>query len=265
VYNNAKTSQGGDIDEAERHLFRFDTTSQHHGSSGKWNETFTVYSCNSQIDFIVTVCDKDDFRSDFLGQIIVKADAAIVDATIRKKIKRWLLKLGPLSVEPREPSNKQPVRFSEVDRTKQFEPMGKISFELIPISCLSSKCGILEEMLSALLKGAKKKWWALLLDKQLLLFSHQGDARPKITIPLRPGTATVSWHEGVVIKVTTLENQWLFTNPNADERTSWYNRLTGRYADMVEEGKKRKETTSRGGEPKSDGKAVLFNDAKEAK
>ena len=230
IFNNNKLI---DIDDAERQLFRFDTQTRQRGTSGKWNETFTVYSINCRVDFVFTVVDKDDIgRCDFLGQSHFDGGRRMKISILNGRRQKFHLPLGNLEVEPRESSNRQPVRMDGLNS----EATGKISVELQPVSNVVGKVGQMEEMLSALINGAKKKWWVVLIDHQLMLFSNQGDLRPKQVIHLRQ--AQVMWHEKIVIKVQTTEQTWFFISSNKDDRLGWYNKMTNKYWETLCHGTK---------------------------
>jgi len=162
------------------------------------------------VDLIATVVDKDDAgRIDFYGQAVMNAGAALKHAAITGKKQRFKMNLGAMTVEPRETSNRQKLKMDKIN-----EPVsGKVYLELFTFSNVTTKCGVLEEMLSALITGAKKKWWAVLGDLrgaglELMLFSHQGDSRPKVSIPIRSGTHIV-WHEDVVIKIGSMDSTYV--------------------------------------------------------
>jgi len=213
-----------DIEDAERQLYRFDTQSRQKGTNGRWNEVFTVYSINCKVDFVFTVVDKDDIgRCDFLGQNRFDGGRRMKQSILHGRRQKINLPMGHLEVEPRETSNRQPVRMDGLNS----EPTGRISVELQPVSNIVGKCGQMEEMLSALIGGAKKKWWVVLIDNQLLLFSNQGDLRPKQTIHLKQ--AQVMWHEKIAIKVRENESEERTTEERSERRKRGAN--DGRGAD----------------------------------
>ena len=228
IFNNNKLM---DLDDAERQLYRFDTQTIQRGTSGRWNEIFTVYSMNCKVDFAFTVVDKDDIgRCDFLGQNHFDGGNIMKQGILHGRRQKATLKMGHLEVEPRETSNRQPVRMDGLHSS----PTGRITVEIQPVSNIVGKVGQMEEMLSALINGAKKKWWVVLIDSQLMLFSNQGDARPKQIIPLKQ--AHVMWHEKIVIKVQMTEQTWFFICHNKEERQGWFNKMTNKYWDSLVEG-----------------------------
>ncbi len=133
--------------------------------------------------------------------------------------------LASLDIEPRD------QRFSFLkaeDYAKKVDTYGKVSFEVHPISNVESKCGIIEEILSAVLQGARKKWHAVLAEKHLHLFSQYGDARPKVTIHLSHGSH-VGWYDEKceIIKLSDLNNQdWLFSCAKAQDLKAWFNKVS---------------------------------------
>mmetsp|Transcript_34459 Transcript_34459/g.50532 ORF Transcript_34459/g.50532 Transcript_34459/m.50532 type:complete len:501 (-) Transcript_34459:461-1963(-) len=224
-----------DLDDCETQMYRFDTTQglPQNNSNGRWNDSFMVYSCNCLVLFSFTL------HSDrlFLGQSVFDAGAHLKKAYFTGKPYKYKVPLGPLEIDPREQGSKLPFR---MEKGENELTMGKITFEVQPVSNVHSKCGVLEEILSALLKGATKKWYAVLADKTLFLFSQFGDSRPKATIPLHAGTK-VEWHDRTVIKISSFDNldqNWFFTCPNVQQRTSWYNKLTGKLSKILDEGAK---------------------------
>lgn len=136
-------------------------------------------------------------------------------------------------------------RFTFLQSQPKNKKYGRVSFEIHPVSNTESKCGILEEVLSSVsvLKGARKRWYVVLAEKDLYLFSKYCDARPKITINLR--TSIVEWHnppgtsgagdggdnigKGTprLMKVSNrLKNQnWLFSCSNPIQLAAWYNKV----------------------------------------
>ena len=106
--------------------------------------------------------------------------------------------------------------------------LGRCSFEIHPVSNVESKCGILEEILSAVLKGARKKWYAVLCEKQLHLFGQYGDSRPKVSIQIQQHNTYIEWYDGNqnIIKISNLNNQsWLLTCGNLQQLKAWYNKV----------------------------------------
>ena len=212
-------------EELEEQMYRFDTqgTSQHN-ISGKWNESFFVFSCNSLAKLCFTVHDRDDLtRSNFVGQYVVDARKLLQRAFFTGKTIQCKGLLGPLELEPREQGNKAGFR---LDQTAIESISGKITFEINPVSNVESKCGYLEQIISPLLKGARKKWYAVLENKQLFLFSQYGDTRPKASLLVGPGTS-VEWNdeERKTIRVETLNQTWLLTSPNVVHRLCWYSKV----------------------------------------
>ena len=105
--------------------------------------------------------------------------------------------------------------------------LGRCSFEIHPVSNVESKCGILEEILSAVLKGARKKWYAVLCEKQLHLFGQYGDSRPKVSIQIQQHNTYIEWYDDRnMIKISNLNNQsWLLTCGNLQQLKAWYNKV----------------------------------------
>lgn len=231
IYNNIKSS---DIEEGERHLFRFDTVSMQHGSSGKWNESFLIYSIDCRWDIITTVVNKDEAgRYEFLGQSITNAGTLLKRSIITGRKQRLKVYMGGLEIEPRETSNKQVTRLDTISgRDKNWT--GRVNLEISTFSNVVNKCGVIEEMLSALIRGAKKRWWALLFERTLYLFSHKGDSRYKSKIEIRNGTQ-LELKNGV-IKIGCIDQTYMFTHNSAVERNDWYMKLSGKYYDVLEKG-----------------------------
>ena len=192
-----------------------------------------VYYSNSLVTLTFTVYERDDslIKSIFLGQAIVDASNYLQIAFLCGKCQRFKVHLGALQKTPLEQGNKTMFRMDKID----CPGAGKILVEIQPFSNVDSKCGVLEEILSALLKGARKKWYAVLANRQLFLFSQFGDSRPKLVISLVHGTSVV-WHEKKVIKIMTLEHTWLLTCPGAQQRNSWYTKLKGAYRETLYKG-----------------------------
>ena len=118
--------------------------------------------------------------------------------------------------------------------------LGQCTFDILPISNVESKTGTLEEILSSVLKGARKKWYAVLAEKQLHLFGQYGDSRPKISIPILPQHGVhIHWYQNNenshIIRISNLNNQsWLFTCGNSQQLKAWYSKLTGLYKKKLE-------------------------------
>lgn len=164
-------------------------------------------------------------RTIFLGQYVVDARRMLTKSFFTGKPFRVKGELRSLDIEPRD----QRFYFLKAeDCTKKNNTYGRVSFEVHPISNVESKCGVIEEILSAVLQGAKKKWHAVLAEKQLYLFSQYGDARPKVTIQLTHGSH-VSWYDEKceIIKLSNLNNQcWLFSCTNPQQLVAWYNKVS---------------------------------------
>lgn len=119
--------------------------------------------------------------------------------------------------------------FLDQNAAKSNMKLGRCSFEIHPVSNLESKCGILEEILSALLRGARKKWYAVLSEKQLHLFGQYGDSRPKVSIPLKQESTSIDWYDDEcnIIKISNTNNQsWLLTCGNVQLLKAWYNKVS---------------------------------------
>ena len=204
-------------------------------NSGDWGESFLIQSCDAQWDFIATVVDRDEAgRDDFLGQALVNAGSYILKAvTTNKKVQEIVMNLGPLQIEPRDTSNKQAMRLDTLSNANKAIP-GSISVEIHTFSNLTTKTGFLDEMLSQSVRGAKKKWWAVYLDRTLSLYNHKGDARPKKKIEIRNGTP-ISWH-GNFLKLSAINETFRFTSSNEDDRKDWYSKITGKYVKILQKG-----------------------------
>jgi hypothetical protein len=216
-----------DLDDDQKQIYRFDT---HVCSSGKLNESFLVYS-NCNIIISVTLHSKDFavgmHRPVFFGQFIVNASSILERSFVTGNSKRLGGELKGLKVAPRD------QRFSFT--APHSSSYGKVSFDLVPFSNIESKCGILEEILSAVLQGAKKKYFAVLAEKTLSLYSQYGDIKPKIVINLSFGSH-VRWFDSAhkIIKITNLDNKcWLFSCSNPQQLNGWYNKLTGSYRNTL--------------------------------
>uniref|UniRef100_A0A6S8ZR11 PH domain-containing protein n=1 Tax=Chaetoceros debilis TaxID=122233 RepID=A0A6S8ZR11_9STRA len=101
---------------------------------------------------------------------------------------------SPQSPSPSHGNGLAPPNNLNASPNNSNNKYGRVSFEIHPVSNTESKCGILEEVLSSVsvLKGARKRWYVVLAEKDLYLFSKYCDARPKITINLR--SSVVEWH-----------------------------------------------------------------------
>ena len=216
-----------------------------------------VYSCNTLVKISMTVHNKDTdasgARSVFIGQLVIDSRKILERTFFTGKPIRCKGKLGSLQIDPREQGTKTSFRMennctscnnhtklpdstnhSVSTKSMKINPnkesnhtFGKVSFEIHPVSNTESRCGILEEILSALLKGARKKWYAVLADKQLYLFSQYGDSRPKVVISLNSPGLYINWHdpECTIIKIMSLDQSWFLTCPNTQHRQSWYNKV----------------------------------------
>jgi hypothetical protein len=219
-----------DHDGGQNQIYRFDA---HVCSSGKLNESFFVYSdCN--IDISVTLHSKEFaagmHRPLFFGQYIVNATSILQKSFSTGYSKRLGGDLGALNVAPRD------QKFSFIDPIRSS--YGKFSFDLLPFSSIESKCGIIEEILSSVLQGAKRKYFAVLAEKTLKLYSQYGDIKPKVVINLSFGSH-VRWFDSArkIIKITNLDNKcWLFSCSNPSQLNAWYNKLTGSYKSILSSG-----------------------------
>lgn len=242
-------------EEQERNQFlRFETQTLQHGNSVRWNDTFMVYYSNSLVNFTFTVYERDDslLKPNFLGQVVMDASKHLQIAFLCGKSQRYKLPLGPLKNTPLDASsfslslgkrsnnrNHNNVKKFRMDRTDFVPTSGKIWMEIHPISNVDSKCGVLEEILSAMLKGARKKWYAVLADRQLFLFSQFGDTRPKHTIVLTEKTRVMWHHKNRIMKIITMDHTWYLTSPGGpDSGNSWFTKLQGLYREMLYEGAK---------------------------
>jgi len=161
-------------------------------------------------------------RSIFLGQCVIDARKVLTRAFFTGKPCRLKGALSTIEVEPRD----QRFSFLSGLDLPTKNKYGEVYFELHPLSNVESKCGIIEEVLSAVLKGARKKWYTVLSDKHLYLSSNYGDSKPKISIYLGAGTY-VSWFDDrrEIIKIDTNNQTWLFTCNNSSQLHSWYNKV----------------------------------------
>jgi len=162
-------------------------------------------------------------RSIFLGQYAVDARKMLTRSFFSGKPCRLKGDLTSIEVEPKD------QRFSFLPSKSCY---GTISFEVHPLSNIESKCGVIEEVISAVAKGARRKWFAVFVgcDRHLHLSSHYGDSKPKITISLGTGTY-VSWFDDKceIIKLDTNNQTWLFTCNNVEQLHSWYNKVRSSY------------------------------------
>ena len=182
------------LEEADRHVDREDfNVLGSNSTSGKWNKDYFIPSINFQFDLILTMTLKDDAgRHEFKGQAITNVTADLKKSILQGKKKgregkvvKITKKLAPLEILPVDKSNKQAVRLdSSAGRANQEFP-GEVTVELITFSNIDTKSGFIEEMLTSVVKGAKKKWWALLHTqsgtggRHLYLFSKQGDKKER--------------------------------------------------------------------------------------
>jgi len=201
-----------------------------------------VYSCNSLVKFAFTVHGKDhadssSSRSVFLGQCLINVNQILQKSFFSGKFIKCHGKLREMEIEPRDQKF-----MNKSDDSLNFRGrkcFGKIAFEIHPLTNVESKCGILEEIVSTVLKGARKKWYAVLADKQLFLFSQYGDSRPKVVIPIQNGVR-IGWFDKHrnVIKLNDLNNKttWLLTCGNKQHLLAWYNKMTGLYKRTLQNG-----------------------------
>lgn len=201
----------------------------------RWADVFLVYSCNSLVKFSFTlhgkvVSDTSSSRSVFLGQCVIDASKFLQESFFSGKPVRVKGDLGRMGIEPRDQKFGSCLNKSEdVSSCEESESLGKVSFNIYPVTNVESKCGVLEEIVSTVLKGARKKWYAVLADKQLFLFSQFGDSRPKVVIPLQNGLR-IAWLDQRcnVIKLSDLNNQatWLLTCGNKQHLQAWHNKVS---------------------------------------
>ena len=182
------------LEEADRHVDREDFYVLGSNSiNGKWNKDYFIPSINFQFDLILTMTLKDDAgRHEFKGQAITNVTEDLKKSILQGKKKgregkvvKITRKLAPLEIVPVDKSNKQAVRLdSSAGRANQEFP-GEVTVELITFSNTDTKSGFIEEMLTSVVKGAKKKWWALLHTQSgtggrfLYLFSKPGDKKER--------------------------------------------------------------------------------------
>lgn len=227
-------NENNGLDDSERQMYRFDTHGiAQHNVSGRWSDSFIVHSCNPVVKITFTLHAKEhehsSARTIFLGQHVIDAKSFLIQSFFTGKPFRMKGQLQSLDMEPRD------QRFSFLkgeDFALKNNSYGRVAFEVHPISNVESKCGVIEEILNATLRGAKKKWHAVLAEKHLYLFSQYGDSRPKITIHLTHGSY-VSWYDDKceIIKLSNLNSQcWLFSCANPQQLKAWYNKLTGAYS-----------------------------------
>ncbi|GMH63280.1 hypothetical protein TrLO_g6119 [Triparma laevis f. longispina] len=233
MYKNVKNA---DLEEGERHIYRFDTCTRQTSVSGDWGESFPIASCDAQWDFIATVVDRDEAgRNDFLGQAIVNAGPYVKRAMMtHKKVQEIEMDLGPLQIEPRDTSNKQAMRLDTLSNANKAFP-GKLGVEIHFYSNVTTKTGFLDEMLTQSLRGAKKKWWAVWLGNTLSLYTKKGDVRPKRMIQLKASTP-ISLHNGQFLKISAMNETLRFTHSNEDERKDWFHKITGKYLKTLQKG-----------------------------
>eukprot|EP00979_Chaetoceros_neogracilis_P000028 scaffold11_cov248-Chaetoceros_neogracile.AAC.18 len=152
VINDEKS----DLEDLERQLYRFDTHGiSQHSDRGRFNDSFLVYSCNAMVKLAFTMHAKEhetsSSRSIFLGQYAVDARKILTRSFFSGRPCRLKGELTSIEVEPKD------QRFSFLPSKNCY---GEISFEIHPISNIESKCGVIEEIISGVLKGARRKWFA---------------------------------------------------------------------------------------------------------
>ena len=195
-----------------------------------------VYSCSTSVKFVFTVhgqnLDSSSNRTCLLGQYSVDASDVLRTSFLNGKPFRCKGNLGPMDMESRD--QKFGSLSSKSENFLSQSRFGKICYEVHPISNVDSKCGIIEEILSAVLDSSlipsrtRKKWYAVFADRQLYLFSQYGDSRPKLSIPLPQHGVHIEWHDDNqnIIKISNLNNQtWLFTCQNSQQLKAWYNKV----------------------------------------
>jgi len=256
-YNN---NQQQLLEEADRHVDREDFIATQSISSGKWIKTSKtndfIPSISFQFDLILTMTLKDDAgRHEFKGQCITNMTPSLKASILKGKPKeregkviRVTKELGQLEILPLDKSNKQAVRL-DTGRDEDKEYSGKLTVELITFSNVDTKSGFIEEMLTSVVKGAKKKWWALLYTQGipgvhgggrfLYLFSKQGDKKEREKIQITHSSQVEFNKRAGYIKVASIDRTFLLTHSSADERSDWYMKMSGKYLDILEEGKRR--------------------------
>ncbi len=241
-----------------------------------------VYSSSTKIKFALTVHGKEyetsSSRSVFLGQFSLDASDQLKHSFFTGRPTRFQGPLGRMvheikdqkfsSVSPSSSTTPTPTSTSTTNSTggggsfsgsstisanakTNTNNLGRCSFEIYPISNLESKCGTLEEILSSALlrKGARKKWYAVLAERQLFLFGQMTDSRPKVTISLQQvqvqqqqqqqqqllhqhqqqqqqSACDIEWYDENcnIIKISNSTNnqQWLLTSGNVQQLKAWY-------------------------------------------
>jgi hypothetical protein len=182
------------------------------------------------VKLVLTVHAKDhetsSSRGIFLGQYVIDARKVLTRSFFTGKPCRLKGVLSTIEIEPRD----QRFSFLTGLDLPAKNIYGDISFELHPLSNVESKCGIIEEVHSTVLKGARKKYFAVLSDKHLYLYFNYGDSKPKISIYLGTGTY-VSWFDDrcEIIKLDTNNQTWLFACNNSSQLHSWYNKVCDYY------------------------------------
>eukprot|EP00520_Triparma_pacifica_P003846 CAMPEP_0118645162 /NCGR_PEP_ID=MMETSP0785-20121206/7348_1 /TAXON_ID=91992 /ORGANISM="Bolidomonas pacifica, Strain CCMP 1866" /LENGTH=480 /DNA_ID=CAMNT_0006537015 /DNA_START=343 /DNA_END=1782 /DNA_ORIENTATION=- len=252
-YNN---NQQQLLEESDRHIDREDfysTQGTGTSTSGKWNKDHFIPSINFQFDLILTMTLKDDAgRHEFKGQAITSVTEDLKKSILQGKKKgregkviKICRKLGPLDILPLDKSNKQAVRLdTSSGRVNQSFP-GEVTVELITFSNVDTKSGYIEEMLTSVVKGAKKKWWALLHSQSgaggrfLYLFSKQGDKKEREKIMINHSSQVEYNKKGGYIKLASLDRTYMLTHSSPDERSDWAMKMSGKYQEILDEGVKR--------------------------
>jgi hypothetical protein len=230
-----------------------------------------VYSSSAKVKFVLTVHGKEyetsSSRSVFLGQYVLDACDELKQSFFTGKSVRFQGPLGRMKLEPKDQkfsssSSSSSSNSNDTNNTSNNNnnnddnnKLGRCSFDIHPVSNVEYKCGIIEEITSPLLKGARKKWYAVLADRQLYLFGQYGDSRPKVTIQLGGGgggsngssggngngsngnggshghihnSLHIEWYDDNcnIIKMSNLNNQtWLLTCGNLKQLKAWYNKV----------------------------------------
>lgn len=103
---------------------------------------------------------------------------------------------------------------------------GHMTAEIQPLSHSVCKCSIIFEVPELGKDDTRSKlrqWWACLVDNSLLLFKKLGDSLPYRSVTV----LRVSWYNRTSIRVGSVrgEDTVIFTCPDADMRSDWYNKL----------------------------------------
>jgi hypothetical protein len=165
---------------------------------------------------------KAEHGANFVGQVSVDLQDCILYS---QPIRDQVLRLGSCQV-PVELKKAKDTRDTKVNGLWGAPALGDLKFEVIPCSHVTSQCGFVVDVSSALSNNQPlKKRFLVVEGGTLRFFARPMDRTPRILRVLH--NATAKWHKKTGVVEVRSEGEWFhyFTGADYKDGKKWYTKI----------------------------------------